>query len=49
VNVYWTETAVENLSAIYAYISQTSPLNENYGCRALRKIYLSQILFEQKG
>jgi toxin ParE1/3/4 len=24
VKVYWTETAVENLSAIYTYIAQTS-------------------------
>ncbi|MDZ7961626.1 MAG: type II toxin-antitoxin system RelE/ParE family toxin [Aulosira sp. DedQUE10] len=34
-NVYWTETAVENLSAIYAYIAQTSP---QYAARVVDRI-----------
>ena len=34
-NVYWTETAVENLSAIYAYIAQTSP---QYAARLIDRI-----------
>ncbi len=33
--VYWTETAVENLSAIYAYIAQTSP---QYAARVVDRI-----------
>jgi len=35
VNVYWTATAVENLSAIYAYIAQTSP---QYAARIVDRI-----------
>ncbi|MFS0515570.1 type II toxin-antitoxin system RelE/ParE family toxin [Nostoc sp. UIC 10607] len=34
-NVYWTTTAVENLSAIYAYIAQTSP---QYAARIVDRI-----------
>lgn len=34
-NVYWTATAVENLSAIYAYIAQTSP---QYAARIVDRI-----------
>lgn len=33
--VYWTETAVENLSAIYAYVAQTSP---QYAARVVDRI-----------
>ncbi|BAY76481.1 plasmid stabilization system protein [Nostoc linckia NIES-25] len=33
--VYWTETAVENLSAIYSYIAQTSP---QYAARIVDRI-----------
>ncbi|MGH1393359.1 MAG: type II toxin-antitoxin system RelE/ParE family toxin [Trichormus sp.] len=33
--VYWTTTAVENLSAIYAYIAQTSP---QYATRVVDRI-----------
>ncbi|MDZ8023679.1 MAG: type II toxin-antitoxin system RelE/ParE family toxin [Nostoc sp. DedQUE01] len=33
--VYWTETAVENLSAIYTYIAQTSP---QYAARIVDRI-----------
>lgn len=33
--VYWTETAVENLSAIYAYIAQTST---QYAARIVDRI-----------
>lgn len=33
--VYWTETAVENLSAIYAYIAQTST---QYAARVIDRI-----------
>jgi len=35
VNVYWTATAVENLSAIYTYIAQTSP---QYAARIVDRI-----------
>jgi plasmid stabilization system protein ParE len=35
VKVYWTETAVENLSAIYTYIVQTSP---QYAARIVDRI-----------
>jgi addiction module RelE/StbE family toxin len=35
VKVYWTETAVENLSAIYAYVAQTSP---QYAARVVDRI-----------
>ncbi|MHC5614403.1 MAG: type II toxin-antitoxin system RelE/ParE family toxin [Nostoc sp.] len=34
-NVYWTATAVENLSAIYTYITQTSP---QYAARIVDRI-----------
>ncbi|MEH1769150.1 type II toxin-antitoxin system RelE/ParE family toxin [Nostoc sp.] len=34
-NVYWTATAVENLSAIYTYIAQTSP---QYAARIVDRI-----------
>ncbi|MEH2319539.1 type II toxin-antitoxin system RelE/ParE family toxin [Nostoc sp.] len=34
-NVYWTATAVENLSAIYTYIAQTSP---QYAARMVDRI-----------
>ncbi|MEH2169276.1 MAG: type II toxin-antitoxin system RelE/ParE family toxin [Nostoc sp.] len=34
-NVYWTTTAVENLSAIYSYIAQTSP---QYATRIVDRI-----------
>ncbi|MEH2161831.1 MAG: type II toxin-antitoxin system RelE/ParE family toxin [Nostoc sp.] len=34
-NVYWTATAVENLSAIYSYIAQTSP---QYAARIVDRI-----------
>ncbi|MUG98196.1 type II toxin-antitoxin system mRNA interferase toxin, RelE/StbE family [Scytonema sp. UIC 10036] len=33
--VFWTDTAVENLSAIYAYISQNSP---QYAARVVDRI-----------
>ena len=33
--VYWTETGVENLSAIYSYIAQTSP---QYASRMVDRI-----------
>ncbi|WP_223280155.1 type II toxin-antitoxin system RelE/ParE family toxin [Nostoc sp. PA-18-2419] len=33
--VYWTETAVENFSAIYTYIAQTSP---QYAVRIVDRI-----------
>ncbi len=33
--VYWTETAVENLSAIYAYIAQNSP---QYAARIIDRL-----------
>jgi toxin ParE1/3/4 len=35
VKVFWTETAVENLSAIYTYISQNSP---KYATRIIDRI-----------
>lgn len=33
--VFWTDTAVENLSAIYAYVSQNSP---QYAARVVDRI-----------
>jgi plasmid stabilization system protein ParE len=35
VKVFWTETAVENLSAIYTYIAQNSP---RYATRIIDRI-----------
>jgi plasmid stabilization system protein ParE len=35
VKVYWTQTAIENLSAIYAYVTQTSP---HYASRLVDRI-----------
>lgn len=33
--VYWTQTAIENLSAIYNYVAQTSP---QYASRLVDRI-----------
>ena len=33
--VFWTETAVENLGAIYTYIAQTSP---QYAARIIDRV-----------